>query len=125
MNEQVWQLIEWGLMIVLAIVMFWMGKRTAKPETIVSTLEEMAPLASEIATAAKIAVGAAEEFGRTGDIPQLPDEKLRYAINAFRKLPYMDSVDEETMLNAIHSFVPVFNALTPEKGNTKGVLPLE
>lgn len=73
------------------------------------TLKQSKADAQEIATVAKWAVLAAEEFGRTGKL-QTSQEKLTYAAAVFRKrIPVLRGVDDEEMMAAIHSFIPLAN----------------
>ena len=66
--------------------------------------------AQEIATVARWAVLAAEEYGRTGKL-STSQEKLVYAANIFRKrIPLLQGVDDEEMMAAIHSFIPLANS---------------
>lgn len=68
------------------------------------------PLAEKIAPAAKMAVMAAEEYGRTGKLIT-SDEKLKYAIETFYKLtPDHLEVPLDVAMAAIHSFIPIANS---------------
>lgn len=74
------------------------------------------PLALQVKEVAEMAVGAAEEFARTSDLPIPSDEKLQIAINVFRRwIPYSAEVPDTAMIEAIKSFIPKINALTPER----------
>lgn len=79
------------------------------------TAKDNYPLALQVKEVAEMAVFAAEEFSRTNDIPMLPEDKLKTAINIFRRWIPLADVDDVAMIEAIHSFIPKINALTPER----------
>ena len=97
----------------LAVVFLYQLSKT-KTLTIAdikTAVEKVTPLAAQIEPAARMAVLAAEEYGRTGRLIT-SEEKLRYAIKVFRDLvPASTGISEETMLDAIHSFIPLANSL--------------
>lgn len=107
-----------GILILLVAYQFYTAKQAGKTLTageLIKNAQDNYPVALQVKEVAEMAVGAAEEFARTGDIPDIPDEKLRTAISVFRKwIPY-DLADDEAMIAAIKSFIPKINALTPER----------
>lgn len=101
--------------IVMIGVVYYLLSKQGRPvdaNSIIQAIREGKPLASEIAEVARMGVLAAEEYARTGQIPQIPEEKLRYAMKVFRRwIPAVRGVSDEEALDAIHAFVPYANSL--------------
>lgn len=100
------------LVIVLAGFFLWLLSRGKKLEF--SDLKQAAdfakPLAEKLEPAAKIAVMAAEQYGKTGKLVT-SEEKLEYAVGVFEELvPDSWGVSEKLMLDTIHSLIPWANS---------------
>src|SRR6188474_2993380 len=77
---------------------------------IVSTAEEAAPIAQELAKVAEIGVQAAEQLFSTGRLPK--DDRLDYALNYVKSWsPALQELDNAKVYAAIESAVLVANAL--------------
>lgn len=112
-SEQIVTIIS-GLIVVglVGFFLYQLSKSKKIELTDIAVAIQMAmPLAQKIEPAAKIAVMAAEEFGRIGKL-QTSEEKLAYAVDVFHDLvPASWGVTEKMMLDAIHSAVPYANAV--------------
>lgn len=120
MTPETWTYVVVGIVIVLVGWTVYQNRQAGKPltvEEIIKAGKASYPIALRVKEVAEMAVFATEEFGRTNDIPMPSDEKLRTAINIFRRWIPLEEVDDVAMLEAIHSFIPKINALTPPKGN--------
>lgn len=107
-----------GITIVLTVLNIWFHVKAGGEFTVEGILEEAKenyPVALQVKEVAEMAVGAAEEFARTNDLPIPPKDKLKIAINVFRRWIPLEMASDEAMIEAIHSFIPKINALTPPK----------
>lgn len=100
--------------IVMAAIVLYLLSRLNKPvdvTTVIQAVKEAKPLVAEVMDVAKMAVFAAEQYAKTGQIPDTPDEKLTFAFGVFRKwIPALKGISDEDALEAIHSFVPEVNS---------------
>lgn len=86
---------------------------------VVDAVEEAVPVGQDFAKVAEIAVNAAEQLKRTG---QLTDNKAAfdYALTIAQKyLPALDALDSEKLIAAINAAVLVASALTAQIEHAK------
>lgn len=128
MSAEVAQIVGFLLVVVIAAFLLWQGQQLINVANVVAAAKQAVPLAMEVKEVAEMAVLAAEEYADKGKL-NTSDEKLRFAIGVFKRwIPVSRQVSDEDMLVAIHSFIPVVNALkaqfapkqTPEFADNTG-----
>lgn len=114
MSPETSQIVHIILIGVIAAFLLWQSKRPITVANIVQSVKDAQPEAVEVAAVAEMAVMSAEQYGEDG-ILKTSEAKLKHAIKVFRRwVPASKGISETDMLDAIHAFVPVANALTAQ-----------
>lgn len=108
MTSETISLIVLAVLFVVGALLYWRSNGAITPE--------------RLATAANLAVMAAEQYRSTGQL-QSNDEQLQFAIDFVQRLiPAANNIPDRLIIDAIHSFVPAANAVTAQIEAVRGDL---